>query len=361
MAISTGTALALGGVSLLSGVLGGLFQSKSQKSANETNLQATRETNQLNKQMFDQSIAYQNEMFDKTNAYNAPANQVKLLQQAGINPAAVYGNGSTANAFMPSSPSAPSMVAGHVDPVDYSWIPNSIDMGVNAYFNNQVLSNDVVKGRYDSQIAKVNAEKELRNLEYNCMKVMNDAKSSEYAKEQAKVTLYILKKTERDSITQAQWSTKIMEQEYKKAIQSIQESRLRQDAQRIANQYAPKMSEAQLKQYHANVAACYAAARASDASAADSYAHEAVNNVAAAAGRLDNNQKKILFSDIRTKAQEEAKQAKETTTKMQSVNRYGEFRYHYSGSSKYDYETPRSVENSVKAYYAGKRSSGRRK
>ena len=263
MAITTGTALALGGASVLTGLLGGIFGSSSQKSANQTNLQAARETNQLNKQLFDQSIAYQNEMFDKTNAYNSPVNQVKLLQKAGINPAAVYGNGSTADASMPSSPSAPSMVTGHVDPVDYSWIPNSIDMGVNAYFNNQILNNEVVKGKYDTQIAKVNAEESLRTLEARCERVINDSKASEYSKEQAKVTLEILQRTKQESITQAQWSTKIMQEEYEKAIQSISESKLRQEAQRIANQYAPKMNDAQLKQYHANVAACYAAARSS--------------------------------------------------------------------------------------------------
>lgn len=306
MAISSGTALAIAGGSLLSSIIGGLFGSSSQSSANQTNLQAARETNQFNKQMFDQSIAYQNEMFDKTNAYNSPQNQVALLQKAGINPAAVYGSGSTADATMPSSPSAPSMVTGHVDPIDYSWIPNSIDMGVNAYFNNQILNNNVVKGKYDAQIAKVQSEFDMKTLEYRCLKTLNDADASSFAKEQAKITLDVLSQTKKDTITQAQWSTKIMSQEYEKAIQSIHESKLRQEAQRIANQYAPKMNEANLKQYHANVAAMYASARESDSAAVLNNARKAVVDLEKEGVRLSNTEKDSIMDALIDKAWNEA-------------------------------------------------------
>lgn len=332
MAISTGTALALGGSALLSSVLGGLFGSSSQSEANRMNVQMARETNQLNYDMFQRSLAFQQQMWNKTNQWNSPQHQVQMLQQAGINPGSVFGNGSTADATPMGVPSTPSMVTPRIDPVDYSWIPNSIDMGVNAYFNNQILNNQVVKGHSDAQIAKVQAEFDAQTLEYRCFKVLNDADASSFAKEQAKITLEVLAQTKRDTISQAQWSTKIMAQEYDKAFNSICESKLRQEAQRIANQYAPKMSEAQLKQYHANVSAAYAAARASDASAADSYAHEAVNNIVAAGGKIDNQQKKIMFSSISKKAQEEAKQAEEATKQMRSKTRSGELRTRLIGA-----------------------------
>lgn len=329
MAITTGAAIALGGSALLSSILGGIFGSSSQSSANKTNLQAARETNALNKQMFDQSIAYQNEMFDKTNAYNSPANQVKLLQQAGINPGAVFGNGSFSDASMPSSPGIPSMVSGHVEPVDYSWIPNSVDMGVNAYFNNQILNNQVVKGHSDAQIAKVQAEFDAKTLEYKCLKVMNDADASSYAKEQAKITLDVLAQTKKDTISQAQWSTKIMEQEYEKAVNSILESKLRQEAQRIANEYAPKLNDAQLKQYQASVAQMYASAREHDSAAVLNHARKALTVMETEGVRLSNQEKDSIMDALVDQAYSAADDAyfkSEETAKLYKLGkRVGEF------------------------------------
>ena len=79
MAITTGTALALAGGSVLGNLLGGLFGSSSQRSANETNLQIARETNQQNRELFNQQLAWQEDMWNKTNAYNDPSHQVEPL------------------------------------------------------------------------------------------------------------------------------------------------------------------------------------------------------------------------------------------------------------------------------------------
>lgn len=306
MAISTGTALALGGSALLSSVLGGLFGSSSQSEANRMNVQMARETNQLNYDMFQRSLAFQQQMWNKTNQWNSPQHQVQMLQQAGINPGAVFGNGSTADATPMSSPSLPSLATPHVDPVDYSWIPNSIDMGVNAYFNNQILNNQVVKGHSDAQIAKVQAEFDAQTLEYRCLKVMNDADASSFAKEQAKITLDVLAQTKRDTISQAQWSTKIMSQEYEKAINSIHESKLRQDAQRIANEYSPRMNEANLKQYQASVAQMYASAREHDSAAVLNHARKAIVVLEEKGVRLTNEEKESAMDALVDKAWNEA-------------------------------------------------------
>lgn len=298
MAITTGTAAMLAGSGLLGSVLGGLFGSKSQRSANEANIQMQRETNEMNERLFHESQAFQEDMWNKTNAYNDPSHQVELLQKAGINPAAVYGNGSMPEASMPSSPTAPQMGAATVNPVDYSWIPNSIDMGVNAFFNNQILSNNVVKGKSDAQIAKVQAELDAQTLEYRAMKIINDSQASEFQKEQARVTLDVLNATKQESITQAQWSTKIMSQEYEKAVQSIAESKLRQEATRIANEYAPRMNEANLKSLQASATSMFAAARDHDSSALLNHARKLLTDIEKEGVKLSNEEKDSIMDAI---------------------------------------------------------------
>ena len=309
MAISTGTALALASFPVVSNIIGGLFGSKSQKSANEANVQMQRETNEMNERLFHESQAFQEDMWNKTNAYNDPSHQTELLQKAGINPAAVYGNGSMPEASIPSSPTAPQMGAATVNPVDYSWIPNSIDMGVNAYFNNQILSNNVTKGKADAQIAKVQAEIDTQTMEYRIMKVINDSQASEFQKEQARDTLEVLRATKQDQIRQAQWQTDLMQKEFEKAVNSIAESKLRQEAQKIANEYAPKMSEASLKQYQAAVAEMYASMREHDSAAALNHARKAIAVLEKEGVKLDNDQKDAIMDTLIDKAENEADEA----------------------------------------------------
>lgn len=298
MAITAGTAALLGGSTLLSGVLGGLFSSSSQESANKTNLQVARETNALNERMFHESQAWQEDMWNKTNAYNSPENQVKLLTKAGINPAAVYGTGSTSDASLPSSPSAPQMQPGHVEPIDYSWLGNSIDSGINAFFNNQILNNQVEKGKYDAQLSKISAEESLRGLEYRCMKTMYDSQASEFAKEQAKLTLDTLRQTQKDTITQAQWQSKIMEQQYNETVNKIALSKLQQRSLQIANEYAPQLNDAQLRQYKAGIANLFASARNQDAQALESGARKLLVDVQKEGARISNEQADLMVDAV---------------------------------------------------------------
>lgn len=68
-------------------------------------------------------MAYQNQMnvqnWNMQNRYNSPANQMKRLKDAGLNPALVYGNGATTQA---TSVPAPSGQQGQHDPFQYQNI-----------------------------------------------------------------------------------------------------------------------------------------------------------------------------------------------------------------------------------------------
>lgn len=303
MALTTGTAALIAGGSVVAGLLGGLFGSKSQSSANETNLQAARETNQMNRELFNQQLAWQEDMWNKNNQYNSPAETIKRLQRAGINPALGSEFG---QASMPSAPSTPSMQPGHVEPVDYSWVPQTINTGINAYFNNQVMSNQVTKSAADAQIAKADAEFQTQSLKYRLIETMNSAYKTKWEKEQARVAYNVLNQTQQEAITQSQWNTKIMAKTYEEAVNRIAESKLQQEAMQIANKYAPQLNEAQLKQYRASVAQLFSSAKANDAAALESGARKILIELQQNGARLSNQQQDAIFDALTDKAWNEA-------------------------------------------------------
>lgn len=285
----------LAGGTVLGSLIGGLFSSSSTKSTNATNIQLQRETNQLNREMFNQQLAFNEDMWNKTNAYNAPAAMVKRLQAAGINPALANDFGT---ASMPSAPSAPTMQAAHVDPVDYSWLGNAISTGTNAYFNNNLTDAATKKTINDAQISKVKAELDTKSLKDQLVRIANDSRKSEYEREQARIQLSILDRTQEDAVRQASWQTKIQEQQYEDAVNRIAESKLRQRAQEIANEYAPRLNQAALKQYNANVAQLYASAKNQDAQSVESHARKLLVDLEANGVRLSNQQKDDMYDAI---------------------------------------------------------------
>lgn len=129
-------------IGLGSSLLGGVLGNKSQKEANQMNLQIARENNQNSMDIANMNNAFQwralnanndfnrrmaIEMFNMENAYNTPLQQVARLREAGINPALYFAGGGasagTANASTPQaassgiSPSMPSLSTPHMDAV----------------------------------------------------------------------------------------------------------------------------------------------------------------------------------------------------------------------------------------------------
>lgn len=85
----------LAGVGSIGGsLLGGIFGSKSQSSANATNLRIAQMNNEFNERMLEKQIAYNREnqsvqnqwSEDMYNKYNSPEAQVEQMKKAGINP-----------------------------------------------------------------------------------------------------------------------------------------------------------------------------------------------------------------------------------------------------------------------------------
>lgn len=105
-------ALLIGGLGTLGGsIIGGLFGSKGQSSANAANLQAVRETNEQNYKMFQEQLGWTTDMWNKNNEYNTPLAQMKRYQDAGINPYMAMGNISGGNATAAATPSPNAAIA----------------------------------------------------------------------------------------------------------------------------------------------------------------------------------------------------------------------------------------------------------
>lgn len=75
---------------------------------NSQNRQSIEETNRLNYQMQQQQNAWNERMWHMNNEYNTPANQIKRLKEAGLNPDLMYGNPSQGTSSAPAQGTTPS-------------------------------------------------------------------------------------------------------------------------------------------------------------------------------------------------------------------------------------------------------------
>lgn len=246
MVISEGLGLALGaGASVLGSALG--FGSS--QSANKTNIQIARENNEAQMNMLRSQQAYNENMWNKQNEYNLPANQVKRLLDAGINPSAVFGSGSVSEAGSLTAPSMPSLQQAHVSP--YSPDLSGVGNAVNAYYQNQLVNAE--KKRTQAETAHTEFltmegnKKLLPTLEYLSNQAKKEGVLGDIARTQLSYAqdafYWNLKQLRNDVRAQDDQSRYMAEQTYN--------MRLQNGLYEVQLAYAPKMSEAQLSQYYA--------------------------------------------------------------------------------------------------------------
>lgn len=292
-AVVAGSAIA-GGSSLLGSILNLFGQSR----ANAQNIAMQRETNAQNYKMFQEQLQFAKEQQQLAMSYNDPSGQVARLRQAGVNPAAVFGNGSVAEASSINPPSAPNMVAPQVQPLDYSGIGAAGVGFVQSYFQNQLTNAQIDKTKNDSQISKVQAQIAQSTVEQKLAMIANDKQKSDFERETARRNLAILEATQANLIRQEALRTDVLDNQ-------VIDLQLRNDAQRISNRIAMinlhwhnAEKSANFALFQANIKNAIAAARAHDASAVASFADAALSYAQRDGVRIDNKTKDEVQDEV---------------------------------------------------------------
>lgn len=135
------------GASAFGSLIGGIFGDKNTRDTNAANLQIARENNQTSIDIAKANNDLQYKMFNEANEYNSPANQFKMMQEAGYNPYSLYSNPSSSAASSAPLPSLqqPNLVSPQMMPQTH--FANSLQ-------NFAVQSANVLKILSDAQKSK---------------------------------------------------------------------------------------------------------------------------------------------------------------------------------------------------------------
>lgn len=283
MAAEVGAAAVTGGSNLLGSIIDLFGMNKT----NKQNIAMQRETNALNYKMFQEQMAFAKEQQDLAMSYNDPSGQVARLRAAGINPAAVFGNGSVSEVSALSPPSGNPMVAPHAQPLNYGALGAAVAGGSQAYFDAQLNQALTDKTLNESNIAQADAAFKNASLADRLAQVASDKDRSKIERDSAQKHLDILRHTQDALERQEELKADVLD----KQVMNFQ---LDNDAKDLANRIATvelhwigKEKTAQYDLFMAQIRSALASARAGDAQAALSYAAAALNEAKEAGAWYD--------------------------------------------------------------------------
>lgn len=172
-------ALIQGGSGVLGSLVGGIFGSASQNSANKTNMHIAQMNNEFNERMMQKQMNYNTDMWNKQNEYNAPSAQVARLKAAGLNPYLMM-SGSNGNLGSASSANSANMASSSGNPNMQAYNPQSaIDSGVNAvggaianYISAKKAEGELAKMQFENQLLAEQVRSVAKDNEYKSL--MND-------------------------------------------------------------------------------------------------------------------------------------------------------------------------------------------
>ena len=240
----TGAALISGGASLLGDILG--FGSS--QSANQMNLEIAKMNNEHQYKMFQEQMAYNTDMWNKQNEYNLPSNVAQRLKDAGINPSAVFGSGSATPAGELTAPNLPALQQAHVSP--YSFDLTGVGQAVNSYFQNQLVNAE--KKRTQAETAHTEFltmegnKKLLPTLEF----LENQAKKEGVLGDIARSQLRYAQDSYFWNLKQLRNEVRAQDDQTRFMAEKTYEQRLQNGLMEVQLAYAPRMSEANLRQYY---------------------------------------------------------------------------------------------------------------
>lgn len=138
-----------GGISAVAGLFGG-------KKSNDANIKVAREYNQGQMDL----AKYQNEqnikMWNMQNEYNTPAMQMERMQEAGLNPHLMYGQGTTGNASSAPDAMTPQMTKPDLS---YQYVADagkSVGDAVQSYIQAQMADASIKKIDADTALTRQN-------------------------------------------------------------------------------------------------------------------------------------------------------------------------------------------------------------
>ena len=179
---------------IISSLIGGIFGSANTKSTNKTNAQIAADTNATNRAIAQETNAanaalaqQQNEwnleQWNRENEYNSPANQVALLEQAGLNGLG-YDTSSSTSSHLESAQLANQqvgspMVGATMQPTDYSWLTDLSQNMANVSKTNAETENIHQNTKLGQQLYAFNEENfglllDEKQLSNNAQRMAND-------------------------------------------------------------------------------------------------------------------------------------------------------------------------------------------
>lgn len=248
-------------ISGLGSVISSIFGFGSNANSNETNLKIAqqnaelqRETNAQQYQMFKEQQAFDVDMWNKQNAYNDPSQQVQRLLAAGINPAAVFGNGSVAQASQLTSPAAPQLHSPQIDYRQNPYQPNiDTNSAVNAYMQSEL--NNSLRKKYNAEAAHTETLNlfEQRGMEDRLRSLQALARRDDALGDMARVELDYAQASQYWRLKQLRNDVALQGDQFKLNQEQINAHRINNALAEVQLAYAPRLNDAQLKQYYETV------------------------------------------------------------------------------------------------------------
>lgn len=268
-----GAGLGLGG-----SVASGLMQSHAVTEANKMNLQGVRETNEANKEMFQQALNYQTDMWEKTNAYNTPEAQRQRYEAAGLNPYLMMNQGNAGEASAMTGVSPSQLQAPHVEPVPspyqgFTEIPSQLSS-----LSDSMLKQETAYGlSLDNKMKLVDVRNKTLEKYLSIQNQLYDLRNKRTKSNADEAQISVLERTAKSLELDLKYQEDFLQsrnnlqrEQSNKAYEDAQKAHWESEYQRQLSEAFPQMNKAQLNLLASQMAAAYASANASNASATHS-------------------------------------------------------------------------------------------
>lgn len=264
-----GGSIVSGAAGVLGNVLGGIFGSKSQSSANKTNLQINRENNAFNAEQAQINRDWTESLWNKSNTYNSAVSQRRRLEDAGLNPYLMMNGGNAGVATAQSGTAAQAAQSAHMQAYDptnaFNGASNAISGAINSYYANIERSNNAQQMSAQSSLMAEQAKNwRIRNIyeglrqQYEINKLSHDSNNSFETYMLTKAKRKLAWETFGSDVQYKQNQVNIQNQQMELNSMSIIEKNLNNSMLQVQLNYLPQQMRAQINATLADASYKYA-------------------------------------------------------------------------------------------------------